>query len=169
MSVCLSAVDPITQKIMQSHMIKISAGIAYEQNWPTGVASAVTAQFGFFLGGGGGKCIKKALYRIFFPTKVVTNHNTQLLCYVTFFAILLHFGVISASQICSMSVSRKYCAVLQNRFFYFLDHTKYKVLPRSKKRPRDLDGSLCFEGYWVQKSHFWHVICVSVYLSVCLS
>ena len=28
-------------------MIKISVGIAYEQNWPTGVASALGAQFGF--------------------------------------------------------------------------------------------------------------------------
>ena len=29
-------------------MIKISVGIAYEQNWPTGVASALIAQFGFW-------------------------------------------------------------------------------------------------------------------------
>ena len=29
-------------------MIKISAGIAYEQNRPTGVASALRAQFGFW-------------------------------------------------------------------------------------------------------------------------
>ena len=29
-------------------MIKISVGIAYEQNWPTGVASALRAQFGFW-------------------------------------------------------------------------------------------------------------------------
>ena len=41
----------------------------------------------------------------------------QHLCYVTFFDILHHYGVIAASQICS--VSRKYCAVLQNRFFSF--------------------------------------------------
>ena len=33
-----------------------------------------------------------------------------------------HFGVIAASQICSMS--RKYCAILRNRFFYFLDSIK---------------------------------------------
>ena len=47
----------------------------------------------------------------FFQTKVVTNQNLQLLCYVIFFDILHHYGVIVASQICS--VSRKYCAVLR--------------------------------------------------------
>ena len=56
-------------------MIKISVGIAYEQNWPTGVASAPTAQFVFF----GENCFKNVLYRNFFQTKGVTNHNTQLL------------------------------------------------------------------------------------------
>ena len=33
---------------MWSYMIKISVGIAYEQNRPTGVASALRAQFGFW-------------------------------------------------------------------------------------------------------------------------
>ena len=33
---------------MQSYMIKLSVGIAYEQNRPTGVASALRAQFGFW-------------------------------------------------------------------------------------------------------------------------
>ena len=33
---------------MRSYMIKISVGIAYEQNRPTGVASALRAQFGFW-------------------------------------------------------------------------------------------------------------------------
>ena len=33
---------------MRSYMIKISVGIAYEQNRPTGVASALKAQFGFW-------------------------------------------------------------------------------------------------------------------------
>ena len=42
----------------------------------------------------------------------------QLLCYVIFFDILHRYGVIAASQICS--VSRKYCAVLRNRFFVVL-------------------------------------------------
>ena len=39
----------------------------------------------------------------------------QPFCNVTFFDILHHYGVIAASQICS--ASRKYCAVLRNRFF----------------------------------------------------
>ena len=75
-----------------------------------GVASALIAQFGFF----GKKCLKNVFYKSFCPAKVVTNQNLQLLCYVTFFDILHHYGVIAASQICR--VSRKYCAVLQNRF-----------------------------------------------------
>ena len=91
-------------------MIKISVGIAYEQNQPTGVASALRAQFGFF----GEKCLKSALYKIFLPDK---SCYPLLLCDVTFFNILHHYGVITASQICS--VSRKYCAVLRNRFFFF--------------------------------------------------
>ena len=33
---------------MRFYMIKISVGIAYEQNRPTGVASALRAQFGFW-------------------------------------------------------------------------------------------------------------------------
>ena len=70
------------------------------------MASALIAQFSF--------CVKSALKmrctKFFFQTKVVTNQCLQLLCYVTFFDILHHYGVIAASQICS--VSRKYCAVL---------------------------------------------------------
>ena len=56
--------------------------------------------------------------KFFYQTKVVTNQNFKLLCYVTFFDILHHYGVIAASLICS--VLRKYCAVLRNRFFLFL-------------------------------------------------
>ena len=55
--------------------------------------------------------------KFFYQTKVVKNQSLQLLCYVIFFDILHHYGVIVASQICS--VSRKYCAVLRNRFFFF--------------------------------------------------
>ena len=36
--------------------------------------------------------------KVFYQTKVVTNQNLQLLCYVTFFDILHHYGVIAASQ-----------------------------------------------------------------------
>ena len=34
---------------MRSYMIKFLAEIAYEQNWPTGVVSALIAQFGFLV------------------------------------------------------------------------------------------------------------------------
>ena len=60
---------------MRSYMIKISVRIAYEQNLPTGVSSALRPQFGFL----GKKGLKHALYKKKFQTKVVTNHNTQLL------------------------------------------------------------------------------------------
>ena len=148
---------------MRSYMIKISVGIAYEQNRTTGVASALRAQFGFWAK----SALKMHCTKIVSQTKVVTNHNTQLLsqkrfwspngcglcpdstirffgekclksalykiflpdksCYksisATFmlcniFDILHHYGVIAASQICS--VSRKYCAVLRNRFFFIM-------------------------------------------------
>ena len=162
---------------MRSYMIKISVGIAYEQNrtmgvasalraqfgiwaksalkmhctnflfrqkllqiticnfWcknvfdrPTGVASALIAQFGFLVK----SALKVCCTKFSCQTKVVTNQYPLLLCNVTFFYILHHYGVIAASQICS--VSRKYCAVLRNRFsFYFLDYTKYKVLHLPKK------------------------------------
>ena len=55
--------------------------------------------------------------KFYFQPELVRNQNLQLLCYVIFFDILHHYGVIAASQICS--VSRKYCAVLRNRFFGF--------------------------------------------------
>ena len=140
-------------------MIKISVGIAYEQNGPTGVASALRAQFGFWAKSAlkmhctnkfSDKSCYKSQYAILvqksfdrptgvasallaqigflvksalkmcctkfsYQIKVVTNQYPQLLCYVIFFDILHHYGVIVASQICS--VSRKYCAVLRNRFF----------------------------------------------------
>ena len=62
-------------------MIKFSAGIAYEQNRPMGVASALIAHFFFFCE----KCIKNALYNNFLHIEVVTNHNTQLLVQIFFF------------------------------------------------------------------------------------
>ena len=60
---------------MRSYMIKISVGIAYEQNRPACVASALIAQIVFF----GEKCLKNSLYKISFQIKVVINRNTQLL------------------------------------------------------------------------------------------
>ena len=79
-------------------MIKVSAGIAYEQDRPTGVASSLIAQFGFLTK----SALKMRCTKYFCQTKVVTNQNSQLLCNVTFFDILHHYGVIAASQICSL-------------------------------------------------------------------
>ena len=75
MSVCLSvclSVDTITQKIIElakpnlvcdSYMIKISAGIAYEQNRPTRLASALNAQFVFLVKNALKMCCTKILFR----------------------------------------------------------------------------------------------------------
>ena len=48
---------------MWSYMIKISAGIAYEQNRPMGVASALMAQFGFLEKSGLKMRFTKIVYR----------------------------------------------------------------------------------------------------------
>ena len=114
---------------MRSYMIKISVGITYEQNRPTGVASALRAQFSFwaksalkmqctkffsrqkllqitirnfwcknFFDRPKGVAsaliaqfsflVKSALKmhctNFFYQTIVVTNQNSQLLCYVIF-------------------------------------------------------------------------------------
>ena len=140
-------------------MIKISVGIAYEQNRPMGVAFALRAQFGFWakialkmhctkknfrqkllhitmrnfwwtnvfdrptgvaspLTAQFVFLVKSALKMrcttFFYQTKVVTNQYPQPLCYITFYDISHHYGVIADSQICC--VSRKHCAVLRNRF-----------------------------------------------------
>ena len=67
-------------------MIKFSVGIAYEQNRPTDVASALRAQFVFF----GEKCLKNSLYKSFsdksycksqyaaFGAKNIFDHPTGL-------------------------------------------------------------------------------------------
>ena len=54
-------------------MIKISAGIAYEQNRPTGVASALSAQFGFLAK----SALKMRFTQMFFRQKLlqITIHN----------------------------------------------------------------------------------------------
>ena len=77
-----------------------------------GVASALIVQFVFLVK----SALKVHCTKFSYQTKVVTNQYPQLLCSVTFFDILHHDGVIAASQICS--VSRKYCAILRNRFFF---------------------------------------------------
>ena len=80
LSVCLS-VDTITKNNwasstkfgMRSYMIKISVGIAYEQNRPTGVATALRAQFGF----GAKSALKMHCTKNFFRQKLlqITIHN----------------------------------------------------------------------------------------------
>ena len=60
-----------------------------------GLASALLAQLFFFFFCGE-KALKNALYKTFSQTKVVTYQKLQLLCCVTFFDILSHFGVIAA-------------------------------------------------------------------------
>ena len=60
---------------MRSYTIKCSTGIAYEQNRPTGLASALSAQFFFLVK----SALKMCCTKIFLQTKVVTNYNTQLL------------------------------------------------------------------------------------------
>ena len=56
--------------------------------------------------------------KLFYKTKVVTNQNLQLLCYVTFFDILHHYRVIVASQICS--VEKVLCRHTEQIFFFYL-------------------------------------------------
>ena len=60
---------------MRSCMMKISIVIEYEQNRPTGVASALGAQFGFWAK----SALKMHCTKKKFQTRVVTNHNKQLL------------------------------------------------------------------------------------------
>ena len=55
------------------------------------------------------------LYKFFSQTHVVRNQNLQLLCYVIFFDILHHYGVIAASQICS--VEKVLCRLTEQIFF----------------------------------------------------
>ena len=52
---------------MWSYMIKISVGIAYEQNRPTGVASVLRAQFGFWVK----SALKMHCTKVFFRQKLL--------------------------------------------------------------------------------------------------
>ena len=86
-------------------MIKISAGIAYEQNRSTSVASALIAQFGFLAKSAlKMHCTKKKKKK--FRTKVVTNHNMQLLAKTYFSrpmglasALMAQFGFLAKSAL----------------------------------------------------------------------
>ena len=46
--------------------------------------------------------LKMRCTKCYYQTKVVKNYNLQLLYYVIFFDILHYYGVIAASQICSV-------------------------------------------------------------------
>ena len=54
--------------------------------------------------------------KFYFQPEVVRNQNLQLLCYVIFFDILHHYGVIAASQICS--VEKVLCRLTEQIFIY---------------------------------------------------
>ena len=115
-----------TKKIFRQKLLQITIRNFWYKNVfdrPMGVASALIAEFGFLVK----SALKVGCTKFSYQTKVVTNQYLQLLCNVTFFDILHHYGVIAAFQICS--ASRKYCAVLRNRFFFLeyagLLDTKY--------------------------------------------
>ena len=58
----------------------------------TGLAFALIAQCGFLAK----SALKMRCTKLFFQTIVVTYQKPQLLCYVTFFNILHHFGFVEA-------------------------------------------------------------------------
>ena len=97
----------IRQKLLQITIHNFWSKNVFDR--PMGVASVLIAQFVFLVK----SALKVRCTKISHQTKVITNQYPQLLCDVTFFDILHHYGVIAASHICS--VSRKYCAVLRNR------------------------------------------------------
>ena len=61
----------------------------------------------------------------FYQTEVVKNQNLQLLCYVIFFDILHHYGVIVASQICS--VEKVLCRLTEQIFIFVIIFTPFSV------------------------------------------
>ena len=133
-----------------------------------GVASALIGQFGFLTE----SALKMRCTKFFCQTKVVTNQTPQLLCYVTFFNILHHYGVIAASQI--RSLCRESIVTSYGTDFYFLDYTKYRESIASQKIDFQILMNSCFEGHWSPKKLFLACclcvcLCVCVCLSVCLS
>ena len=106
---------------------------------PMGVASALIAQFVFLVK----SALKVRCTKFSYQTEVVTNQYSQLLCNVIFFNILHHYGVIAASQICS--ASRKYCAILRNRFFLCGLRSKKNVAVSLSSK---MYLTLCTLYYW---------------------
>ena len=78
-----------------------------------GVASALIAQVGFLTK----SALKIHFTKFFYRKKVVTNQKPQLLCYVTFFDSLRHFGVIAASQIVYVVCVEKRDGTIKRRHF----------------------------------------------------
>ena len=75
------------QKLLQITMRNFWCKNVFDR--PTGVASALTAQLGFLVK----SALKMSCTEFSYQTKVVTNQYLQLLCYVTFFDIVHHYGV----------------------------------------------------------------------------
>ena len=88
-------------------MIKISVGIAYDQNRPMGVASALIAQFGILVKSALKMCCTK-----FLPEKSCYKSKDATFRLWNIFRCLVPFWSYSGLRI----TSRKFCAVLQNRF-----------------------------------------------------
>ena len=66
----------LTKFGMWSYMIKISVGIAYEQNWPTGVTSALRSQFGFWAK----RALKRHCTKIFLRQKLLQITIRNVCC-----------------------------------------------------------------------------------------
>ena len=103
------------QKLLQITIHNFSWKIFFDRS--TGLASALTAKFGFLTKSALKMCCTKFF---FFTEKVVANEKPQVLCYVTFFDSLRHFGVIAASQIVYVvCVEKVLCRLTEQIFFFF--------------------------------------------------
>ena len=131
---------------------------------PTGVASALMAQFSFLAK----SALKMRCTKFFLPDKSCYKLKSATFMYVLSFDILHHYRVTVASQICS--VSRKYCAVLRNRFFTFsisialVQKIDLEILMNLHVL-RHADSKKLIFGM----SSVCLCVCVCVCLSVCLS
>ena len=111
---------------MKSYMIKFSAGIAWAES-AHGCGLCPDSTIRFF----GEKCLKNALYNNFFQTKVVTNHNTQLLVEIFFdrstglaSALTAKFGFLAKSALkmrCTKILFyRKMLLQMKSHIFYVM-------------------------------------------------
>ena len=129
---------------------------------PTGVTSVLTAYFGFLVK----SALKMRCTKFVYQTNVVTNQNFKLLCYVTFFDISHHYGVIAASLICS--VEKVLSCLTEQIFTFSAIRSIKKVLHWSKKSISRFWWKYTFWGTLITQKSF--LACrLSVCLSVCLS